>query len=91
MTFPEMVPMDRRINLGNVLTIAALLLGLAGSYAAFAARVAVIESKLETIVTSLADQKAMQNEIYDLRSRIHTLEREAMRGFTRNGPNGDRP
>ena len=80
MTFPEMEPMDRRISLGNVLTIAALVLSLGGGYAAFASRMAVIETKLEAIATSVATQKVMEREIYELRTRIHTLEREIARG-----------
>lgn len=79
MTFPEMEPMDRRISLGNVLTIAALVLSLGGGYAAFASRMAVIETKLEAIATSVATQKVMEREIYELRTRIHTLEREIAR------------
>lgn len=65
---------DFTINLGHVLTVAALLLTMIGGWMNFDARLTAVERTLQTSTATLLEQVKMGAELRALTDRVQRLE-----------------
>lgn len=68
--------MDRRITLGNVLTMVMLLISVGGIYATMTSQIAVLSTKLDAALVFIAKQESRNEVMSDLRHRVDAVERE---------------
>lgn len=76
MSEPSKVKFDPTINLGHILTFAAMVIGVMSSYSLLDKRVGVLEERSNQAMTQAADKVAEQKEsLKEIKTDVKDLQR----------------